>query len=99
LLILGCFMETIAVIVILTPIMAPIAAEVGIHPVQFGVIMILNLAIGGLTPPLGVCLFTAARILRIDISQTFPHLLYVIATMVVGLLIVILFPGVVTWVL
>src|SRR5699024_9516488 len=54
LIIVGAFVDTIAALVILTPILLPIATQIGLNPVQFGVIMILNLAIGFITPPMGV---------------------------------------------
>ena len=54
LLIVGCFMESLAAITVLTPILLPVALGVGVHPVQFGIIMVLNLMIGLLTPPLGM---------------------------------------------
>lgn len=64
LLLVGTFMETNAAIIILTPILLPIVTALGIHPVHFGMIMILNLAIGFITPPLGANLFMASEISR-----------------------------------
>jgi C4-dicarboxylate transporter DctM subunit len=62
LLFVGTFMETCAAIIILTPILLPMVKSVGVNPVHFGMIMILNLAIGFVTPPLGANLFTASMI-------------------------------------
>lgn len=62
LLIIGMFMETLAAIIILVPILLPVVAAVGIDPVHFGIVMILNLAIGMVTPPVGVNLFVGARV-------------------------------------
>src|SRR5690606_8326093 len=62
LLIVGTFMETIAAIIILTPILLPLATALGINAEHFGIIMIVNLAIGMVTPPVGVNLFVASRI-------------------------------------
>ena len=59
LLIVGCFMETNAAIIILAPIFLPIVESMGINPVHFGIVMVVNLAIGFVTPPLGVNLFVA----------------------------------------
>lgn len=77
--IVGCFMETIAAITILTPILLPIAAAANIDPVQFGVIMVLNLMIGLLTPPLGMVLFVLSKVADISIERcakaTLPFLL------------------------
>ncbi|MDD3391720.1 MAG: TRAP transporter large permease, partial [Synergistaceae bacterium] len=62
LLIVGMFMETGAAIILLAPILAPIAVKLGIHPLHFGFMMVLNLAIGMATPPVGVCLFVSCGI-------------------------------------
>ncbi len=55
-LILGCLLESASAIIISVPILAPIAEALGIHPVHFGVVIVLNLLIGLLTPPVGLCL-------------------------------------------
>jgi tripartite ATP-independent transporter DctM subunit len=70
LLIVGCFMETIAAISILVPVLMPVVLKVGIDPVQFGVIMVLNLMIGLLTPPVGMVLFILARVANIPFDRT-----------------------------
>ncbi|MFP7478918.1 TRAP transporter large permease [Terribacillus saccharophilus] len=69
LLIVGTFMDTLAAIIILSPILLPVAAEVGIDPIHFGIIMVVNLAIGFITPPLGVNLFVANGISGVSIEQ------------------------------
>lgn len=69
-LIVGCFMETIAAISILVPVLMPVIAHVGIDPVQFGVIMVLNLMIGLLTPPVGMVLFVLSRISGLSVERT-----------------------------
>ena len=66
LLVVGCFMEALAAMLILIPILAPAAAQFGIDPVQFGVIFVLNLMIGTITPPVGVVLFITSRIAGIS---------------------------------
>ncbi len=70
LLVVGCFMETIAAISILVPVLMPVVLKVGIDPVQFGVIMVLNLMIGLLTPPVGMVLFILARVANIPFDRT-----------------------------
>ena len=62
LLIVGCFMEALAAMLILIPILMPVAAHLGIDPIQFGVIFVLNLMIGTITPPVGVVLFITSSI-------------------------------------
>ncbi len=69
LLVVGTFMETNASIIILVPILLPVVQQVGIHPIQFGVIMVLNLAIGFVTPPLGANLFMACQISKIQFDD------------------------------
>ncbi len=62
LLIVGCFMETIAAITILVPVLLPLMDKIGVDPVHFGLIMVLNLMIGLLTPPVGMVLYILARV-------------------------------------
>ena len=69
LLLVGTFMETTASLIILTPVFLPLAIELGIDPIHFGVIMVLNLVIGLTTPPLGVCLFISSGIAGISLER------------------------------
>jgi C4-dicarboxylate transporter DctM subunit len=69
LLIVGMFMETNASIIILAPLLLPVATQLGIDPVHFGIIMIVNLALGMCTPPLGVNLFISSQIAKIRLDQ------------------------------
>lgn len=69
LLVVGMFMDTLAAIIILTPILLPIAVELGYNPVHFGILMIVNLAIGFFTPPVGVNLFVASGISGVPIES------------------------------
>ena len=77
-LVAGCFLETIAAITILVPVFLPIIEKLGIDPVQFGVIMVLNLMIGLLTPPVGMVLYVLSRISGLPfercVSATAPFL-------------------------
>jgi tripartite ATP-independent transporter DctM subunit len=70
LLVVGCFLETIAAITILVPVLMPLMAQVGVDPVHFGLIMVLNLMIGLLTPPVGMVLFILARVSGLSFEQT-----------------------------
>jgi tripartite ATP-independent transporter DctM subunit len=67
--VVGCFMETVAAITILVPVLLPIAEGVGIDPVHFGVIMVLNLMIGLLTPPVGMVLYVLSRVAGISFER------------------------------
>jgi C4-dicarboxylate transporter DctM subunit len=97
LLVLGTFMETIALIIIMAPILLPLITSLGYDPVYFGIIMTLNLAIGGITPPLGVCLITTCRLLKIPYPPPGRDLLPFMLAMVVSLFLTILFPPLVLW--
>ena len=70
LLVIGCFMETIAAITILVPVLLPLMIKIGVDPVHFGLIMVLNLMIGLLTPPVGMVLFILARVANISFERT-----------------------------
>ena len=70
LLFVGCFMETIAAITILVPVFMPIIAKLGIDPVHFGLVMVLNLMIGLLTPPVGMVLFVLQKVAKISFEAT-----------------------------
>lgn len=94
LLILGMFMETVSIVILMTPIVLPIMVSFGYTPVEFGIILLMNTAIGSLTPPLSVCLFTGCRIVGIRIEDSFPDVLYVMGVVFVVLLLVTIFPGI-----
>ncbi len=85
LLFVGTFMEALAAIVILTPILLPIVLQVGIDPIHFGIIMVVNLAIGFITPPVGVNLFVASGLAKLKIEEiskaVVPFLLGMIAVL------------------
>jgi tripartite ATP-independent transporter DctM subunit len=69
LLVVGCFMEAIAAMLILVPILVPPAMALGIDPVQFGVVVVLNLMIGTITPPVGIVLFVTARVAELPFER------------------------------
>ncbi len=85
--IIGMFIETSASIIVLAPILAPVAVHFGIDPVHFGMIMVVNLALGMITPPFGVNLFAACTVARISldriITQLIPFVLVVLACLMV----------------
>ncbi|WP_188456260.1 TRAP transporter large permease [Virgibacillus oceani] len=92
LLFVGMFMETIAAIVILFPVLLPIAIQIGMDPVHFGVMMVLNLMIGLSTPPVGVCLFVASSIGKISIGRASKALLPFLGVSLIVLLLVAFIP-------
>ena len=69
LLILGMLMDTVALLIILTPVLLPVSQVLGLHPVHFGVIFVFNLSIGLLTPPVGYCLFVSSAIAKVPVDQ------------------------------
>ena len=92
LLIVGTFLETLAAIVILTPVLLPIMLQLGVDPVHFGIVMIVALAIGFVTPPLGANLFMAAQVGQIPFDQIARQIFPWVVTMIVALLIIMLVP-------
>jgi tripartite ATP-independent transporter DctM subunit len=92
LLIVGCFMETIAAISILVPVLMPAVLKVGIDPVQFGVIMVLNLMIGLLTPPVGMVLFVLSRVAKMSFDRTVMAVLPFLVPLLVVLVLISIFP-------
>jgi C4-dicarboxylate transporter DctM subunit len=92
LLFVGCFMETLAAIIILAPILLPVADGVGVNAIHFGIMMVTNLAIGFITPPLGVNLFVTCGIGNISLDEMSKAILPWIAVMLVALGLVVIFP-------
>ena len=86
------FMETIAALVILFPVLLPVATSVGMDPVHFGVVMVLTLMIGLSTPPVGVCLFVASSFAKVPIGKTVKELVPYFAIAIVVLLVVAYIP-------
>ena len=87
LLIVGCFMDQTPAILILAPILLPVATSIGLDPIHFGLIMVANLAIGFITPPLGMALFVAARVgnckLEVVLKGIIPFVLVMIGCLLV----------------
>lgn len=94
LLIVGTFMEALAAIVILTPILLPVVTGVGVSPLHFGVIIVVNLAIGFITPPVGVNLFVASGVAKAKLERIAGMALPMIGLMLLVLLICTYFPEV-----
>ena len=88
LLFVGCIMECNAAILILTPILLPVVTQLGVSPIHFGIIMIVNMAIGMSTPPLGVNLFVGCGISKIKIEDTIKHLLPMLAANILALFLI-----------
>jgi tripartite ATP-independent transporter DctM subunit len=86
LLVVGCFMEALAAMLVLIPILVPTALKLGIDPIQFGLVFVLNLMIGTITPPVGVVLFVTAKVARVPFDRlarvTVPYVFALIAVLI-----------------
>ena len=88
----GLFIEMIAAMVILVPILVPVVIAAGVDPLQFGIIMVMNLVIGALTPPLGVLVFTTARVGGAPSTSVFRAILPFIGAQLIVLILVTMIP-------
>jgi tripartite ATP-independent transporter DctM subunit len=96
LLFIGLFMEMIAAMVIMVPVFVPVIMAAGLDPIQFGVVIVLCLVIGALTPPLGMLIFTTARVGQISPSEVFRAVVPFVAALIAVLLLVAFVPAVST---
>ena len=97
LLVVGCFMETVVAILIITPMLMPVITKVGIDPLHFGLVMVLNLMIGLLTPPFGVVLFVMVGVSGLSFERVVRATLPFIVPLLVVLALITFFPPLVTW--
>lgn len=97
LLIVGCFMEALAAMLILIPILVPAAIGFGIDPVQFGLIMIFNLILGTIHPPIGVVLFVMARIAEVSFEQISRAILPWLVPLLIVLVAITVWPALTLW--
>lgn len=93
----GCFLEPTAAITILVPILLPITQQLGIDPVHFGVVMVLNLMIGLLHPPMGMVLFVLARIAKLSVERTTMAILPWLVSLLFSLGVITYVPQLVLW--
>ncbi len=93
----GCFLEPTAAITILVPILLPITQKLGIDPVHFGLVMVLNLMIGLLHPPMGMVLFVLARVAKLSVERTTVAILPWLVPLLLSLGIITYFPKAVLW--
>jgi C4-dicarboxylate transporter DctM subunit len=94
LLIVGCMMDIMSAILVLAPLLTPMAVHFGINPVHFGIIMIVNLEIGYLTPPVGINLFVGAGIFKESLGNVINALLPLVLVLLVGLVLITFVPGI-----
>ena len=97
LLVVGMFIETSAAILVLAPILTPIAVAYGVDPVHFGLIVVVNLALGMITPPLGVNLFAACAVAEIPVERIIPQLVWFVLTVFAALMVITYVPAITLW--
>jgi C4-dicarboxylate transporter DctM subunit len=97
LLIVGMFIETSAAILVLAPILTPIAISYGVDPVHFGLIIVVNLALGMITPPLGVNLFAACAVANLRVEKIIPQLVWFVLTVFAALMVITYVPAITLW--
>jgi tripartite ATP-independent transporter DctM subunit len=97
LLILGMFMEPGAILTLMLPVLIPIAKGLGLDMVHFGVVIVLNLMIGQVTPPFGVCLFIVADVEKLELNKLYRSILPFLVPLIIVLFLITYIPGLVTW--
>jgi tripartite ATP-independent transporter DctM subunit len=97
LLVVGCVMETTAALLLLVPVLAVLTPQMQVDPIQFGVLVVVNLAIGMLTPPVGICLFVSCSIAGISLGKISRAVMPLVAVAMLDLLIAALWPPLTMW--
>ena len=92
--VIGMFIETSAAIIVLAPILVPVAIHFGVDPVHFGTIMVVNLALGMITPPFGVNLFAACTVAKISLDQIVKHLIPFVLVIISCLMLITYIPSI-----
>jgi tripartite ATP-independent transporter DctM subunit len=95
---IGCFIDAVPSIIIIAPLLAPLAQSVGMHPVHFGIIGVISLAFGLVTPPYGLCLLIDCHIAGVKVSDVIKDVAIILVPMLIALLLVILFPNLVLFI-
>ena len=95
--IMGQFMEPSSVIMIMTPLLLPIALALGIDPIHFGIVMVVNMELGMLTPPVGLNLFVASSLTGLSLKDVMISVLPWLGVMLVGLLLITYIPDISLW--
>ena len=95
---IGCFIDAVPAIIIIAPILAPLAVKVGMHPIHFAIIGVVSLAFGLVTPPYGLCLLIDVAIARTTVSRVIKDVAIILLPMLVMLFLIILFPQVVLFI-
>jgi tripartite ATP-independent transporter DctM subunit len=97
LLVVGCVMETTAALILLVPVLAAVTARMGVDPVHFGVLVVINLAVGMLTPPVGICLFVGCGISGVSLGEASRAAMPLVAASMLALVIACYWPPLTLW--
>jgi tripartite ATP-independent transporter DctM subunit len=97
LLVVGCFMEALAAMLVLIPILVPPAIALGIDPLQFGLVFVLNLMIGTITPPVGVVLYVTAKVADVPFENLVKAVLPYLVPLIAVLAMITVWPPLTTW--
>ena len=97
LLFLGCIMEALTIMIILSPVLFPVVAAAGINETHFGVVLVLNLMIGAVTPPVGVLMYIVCRIANVSIADFAWEAFWPIAALIAVLMLITFYPPLVIW--
>jgi len=97
LVVLGTAIEGTSALIILTPIFIPVITKFGIDPVHFGIIMVMNLTIAGVTPPVGQMMFISSQVLKVSMEEYTIEVLPLIGSMLFVLILCTVFPGFTLW--
>lgn len=98
LLLVGMVLDTASSILVLAPLLAPIALAIGVDPVHFGVIVVMNLSIGTFTPPFGINIFVAQAVLKVRLNDLYPGLVPFIIASIAALMLVTYVPAITLWI-
>ena len=93
--VLGMFLESTVITLLLTPILVPVVTRLGIDPVHFGVVMMTTVTLGSMTPPVGVAMYTVCGMLKCSMDEYTREALPFLASVIVLIVILVLFPGLV----
>jgi C4-dicarboxylate transporter DctM subunit len=99
LLVVGCLLDTASSILVLTPLLLPLAKAAGIDPVHFGVVLVMNLSIGTFTPPFGINIFVGQAVFKAPLASIYPGIAPFISTAIAALLVVTFVPQLSLWIL
>ena len=96
---IGCFLDTATALLVLAPLLLPVAKTIGVNPIHFGVIVVMNLTIGTFTPPFGINIFVCQALFKVPSSSLYPGLVPFIALAVAALMLVTYIPALSLWIL